>query len=271
MADSTRSLLFGVFVLASRPLTAAQVIRLTRPLGVSATNAKSHLTRMVAAGALDRSGPPRARRYAPSSGQSTVVQGIHARLQDAPAEAWDGAWLALTLRLPAERGERERLTASLWFDGFRPWAPGTFVRPAWPGEWAVERARHYLAHAAGFCLRGPFVEPLNLRKVAALYGLAALDREARTLARRIGRQRPPGDAGERAFAARLEVGGRVARLIGHDPRLPAALWGGRTGMLELVRAFRDFELSVASRAQQFLDQVIATQPGATGRRPRRKP
>jgi DNA-binding transcriptional regulator PaaX len=256
MKDSTRSLLFGVFVLAGRPLSATEIIRLTAPLGVSATNAKSHLTRMVGEGALDRRGPLRARRYAPSRSQSAVVEGIRVRLEPAPTEPWDGTWLALTLRLPAGRRQRERLLASLWFDGFRPWAPATFVRPAWPARWAVGRARHHLSHAPGFCLRGSFVEALNLRRVAAMYELAALDRQARALARWIGRQKVAAGASEHAFAARLRVGGMVARLAGHDPRLPARLWRGRRGMRELLRAFGRFEGRVGPPSQRFLDHVL---------------
>jgi DNA-binding transcriptional regulator PaaX len=255
--DSTRTVLFGLFVLAGRSLTAAQVIRLAALLGVSATNAKSHLTRMVAEGALDCRGPVRSREYKPSASQSAVVEGIRVRLGAASAEAWDGSWLSLSLGLPAERGLRGRLTASLWFDGFRPWAPGTFVRPAWPERWALDRARHYLTHAPGFCLRGTFIEELDLGRVSTLYGLDALDREARALARWIGRRQTAVDTGERAFAARLEIGGKVARLAGHDPRLPAELWGKRQGMRDLVRAFGRFEARMAPRAQKFLDRVLA--------------
>jgi DNA-binding transcriptional regulator PaaX len=262
MQDSTRSLLFGVFVLAGRPLSAAEVIRLTAPLGVSATNTKSHLTRMAAEGALDHRGPLRARRYAPSRTQSTVVEGIRMRLESAPAEPWDDTWLALTVSLPARRGSRERLLASLWFDGFRPWAPATFVRPAWPAQWAVGRARHYLVHGAGFCLRGRFLEPLNLRRVATMYDLAALDRQARALSRWVDRQGAAAGAGEPAFAALLRVGGKVARLAGHDPRLPPKLWGGRRGMRELVRAYDRFEARVAPVARRFMDSVIGKQGGA---------
>jgi phenylacetic acid degradation operon negative regulatory protein len=260
MQDSTRSLLFGVFVLAGRPLSAAEVIRLTAPLGVSATNAKSHLTRLVAEGALDRQGRLRARRYAPSRSQSTVVEGIRVRLEPPPSEPWDGRWLALTVALPAQRRRRERLLASLWFDGFRPWAPATFIRPAWPERWAVGRARHYLEHGPGFCLRGAFLEPLKLQRVAAMYELAALDRQAARLARWVVRQRTAVAAGEPAFAARLRVGGSVARLAGHDPRLPAELWGKRRGLRDLVRAFGRFEARVAPLAQRFLDQVLGKPP-----------
>ena len=262
MKESTRTHLFGVFMLAGRPLTAAQVVRLVAPLGVSATNAKSHLTRLVAEGALERRGPVRARLYAPSRNQSELVAGIRSRLEERTSETWDGTWLALTLRLPPERRPRERLTASLWFDGFRPWAPGTFLRPAWPERWALDRARHYLAHAPGFSLRGSFVESLNLRRVAALYELAALDRQARALAGRIGRDEALHATGERAFAARLEIGGLVARLAGHDPRLPPELWGRRRGMRDLVRAYDRFEARLAPRARGYLEEVVAARDQA---------
>jgi DNA-binding transcriptional regulator PaaX len=258
MKDSTRSLLFGVFVLAGKPLTAAQVIRLIGPLGVSATNAKSHLTRLVAEGALDRRGPVRARLYTPSRGQSAVAEGIRVRLQPEPTEAWDGTWLALTLRLPADRRPRERLTTSLWFDGFRPWAPGTFLRPAWPERWALGRARHYLAHVPGFSLRGQFVERLHLRRVANLYELAALDRQARALAGWIRRQEATQSTGERTFAARLKVGGLVSRLVAHDPRLPPELWGQRRGMRDLVLAYDRFDSRLAPLARRFVEQVTTT-------------
>ena len=264
MKDSTRSLLFGVFVLAGKPLTAAEVIRLIAPLGVSATNTKSHLTRLVAEGTLDRRGPVRAQLYTPSRGQSVVVEGIRTRLREEPPEAWDGTWLALTLRLPADRRRRETLAASLWFDGFRPWAPGTFLRPTWPERWALGRAKHYLAHAPGFSLRGSFVEPLNLRRVANLYELAALDRQARALAGWIRRQEGIHSTAERTFATRLKVGGLVARLVGHDPRLPPELWGQRRGMRDLVRAYDQFDSRLAPFAQRFVEQVVAESRGRVG-------
>ncbi len=257
MEDSTRTLLFGVFVLADRPLTAAEIIRLIRPLRVSATNAKSHLTRLVAEGVLDRRGPVRAQLYSPGRGQSAVVEGIRLRLQEEATEAWDGTWLALTLRLPSDRRSRERLAASLWFDGFRPWAPGTFLRPAWPEHWALDRARHYLAHAPGFLLRGSFVETLNLPRVASLYELAALDRQARALTSWMRRQRSIATTAERTFAMSLKAGGLVARVIGHDPRLPPQLWGRRRGMRDLVRAYRQFDSRLSPLVREFVDQVVA--------------
>jgi DNA-binding transcriptional regulator PaaX len=252
LRSSTRTTLFGIFVLARRKLTAAQVIALARPLGISATNVKSHLTRMVAEGSLDRTGPKRRSRYGPSPSQAAVVEGIEARLESDPEEPWDGEWIFLALRMPAARGQRDRIRASLWFDGFRPWDGSTFVRPAWPKAWAQARARWYLARIPGLAVHGPLLGDVS---VSRLYDLDTLDREARKLAQRIRGKRAPAISPARAFAACLEIGGLVARLVGHDPRLPNSLWGKRTGMRDLSRAFVGFEKRIAKDAQRFLNRV----------------
>lgn len=260
MSRATRTLLFGIFVQAGTKLTAPQVVRLARPLGISASNAKSHLSRLVAEGALHRSGPARRARYWVAESQAAVVEGIAARLRPS-AERWKQTWLVLTLALPAHRTQREWLRASLWFDGFRPVAPGTVVRPAWPERWARERAQHYLGRVPGMCVQGALVGH-GAPEVATLYRLDELDREAWRLARWIRARRAPARSPERAFALRLEVGGKVARFVGHDPRLPPELWGGRTGMREFLRAFQEFEERIAPAAQRFLAEVIGCGKGS---------
>jgi DNA-binding transcriptional regulator PaaX len=120
--------------MSGRRMTAAQVIALARSIGVSATNLKRHLTRMVADGALQRSGPVHRALYWPSRSQAWIVEGILVRLQTVPSEPWDRTWLILMLHMPSNRGAREQLRASLWFGGFRPWVPNAFVRPATEGR-----------------------------------------------------------------------------------------------------------------------------------------
>jgi DNA-binding transcriptional regulator PaaX len=253
MSD-TRALLFGIFVVVRRELMTPELVALGRPLGISPTNVKSHLSRMVAEGALERAGPPRGARYRPSSSQEQVVQGIAARLEEASSEPWDGKWILLALKLPAHRGERERIRASLWFDGFRPWDGSTFIRPAWPKRWALARARWYLARIPGLAVRGPFIEE---PPVSAIYELDELDREAQRLARRLRETRIPRGSPPRAFAARLKMGALVARLAGHDPRLPGKLWGEKTGMRDLVQAYRHFEARVTPGAMTFVEKALA--------------
>jgi DNA-binding transcriptional regulator PaaX len=248
--------LFGIFVLAGRPLSAGQTIALARPLGISGNNAKSHLTRMVAQGALQRSGPRRLSVYWPAPDKQDVVRGIAARLERVPEEAWDGRWLVLTLRMPRSRSERDRARSSLWFDGFRPWDATTYLRPAWPTRWALDRAAAHLANRSGVCVHGMMLGTVDLARVRRMYALDALDRQARRLAGEIEVKLERVRSDGAAFAARLDIGGRVARLVGHDPRLPPAVWDKRTGLRDLVRAYHRFDARVAPLAQRFLDDVL---------------
>jgi len=254
MNRDSRALLIGVLVLAGRKLTASQLIRLAAPLGLSATNVKSHLTRMSRDGSLLRAGPRRLATYEPSPSQKLVIEGIRVRLAGATERLWDGTWLLLNFQLHQNRAERERLRAALWFDGFRPVSPGVFVRPNWPLPWALERVGSYLHAFPGFCFQGNFLgAPPDVSK---LYDLDGLDAEARSLADWIRRRKARAIFRHLAFAERIRVGGRVARFIGHDPRLPPGLWGKRRGMAVVVDTFQKFEHRIAPLAQRFVRQNL---------------
>jgi len=153
--------------------------------------------------------------------------------------------------MPRGRRDRDRVRASLWFDGFRPISRDAFVRPAWPAAWAEARARQY----AGLCIRGKLLEATPDFYTGYQ---DALDREAKQLASWIRERtkRIPSDA-DRVFAERLRVGGRVARLIGHDPRLPPELWGNRTGLQALRQAYVEFE---RCRCRRTVSTVVPTNP-----------
>ena len=251
MDGASRTTILGILVLAGRSLSAAELIRLAAPLRLSATNVKSHLTRMVLEGALLREGPARLATYSPSAGQRLVIEGIHASLAPLPSEPWDGTWLMLSLQPPTDRGERDRLRAALWCDGWRPVGPFVVVRPAWPRRSAEAAARLYAEHAPGFCFSGVCAAgpmPLEL-----LYDLDGLDAEARRLAAWIITRSASAKSPKAAFVARMKVGSRVAQFAGHDPRLPPEIWGERRGMREMAEAFRHFEECAAPASRLFLD------------------
>ena len=246
----------GILVTAGRELTAAQLIALAAPLGMSSTNVKSHLSRMVAEGVLRRKGPVRQAVYGPSQGQRSIVESIRQRIQADAEEPWDLTWLMLTVPLPKDRSQRDHLRASLWFDGFRPLDSNVFVRPAWPLPWAEEQARQYSALWAATCLRGGIVtSPVDF---ARLYDLDGLDSEARTLASRIRGRKVSSWSPRKAFAERMRVGGEAVQLMAHDPRLPAAVWSRRRGMRQLAEAFTDFEQRCAKAAASFVEEIISS-------------
>src|ERR1700742_4446046 len=107
MNASSRTTIIGILVLAERSLSAAQLIRLASPLGLSATNVKSHLTRMVAERVLRRQGPARLAVYAPSADQMAVIRGIQARLRPCE-ESWGGTWMMLALHPLPGRDQRAK-------------------------------------------------------------------------------------------------------------------------------------------------------------------
>ena len=260
---ATRTRIFGVLVLVGRPVSTRELLALCRPLGLSASNVKSHLTRLVSEGALVRTGPRRAHRYAISPRRQEIVAAISARLETGPSEPWDGQWLIVVLKPLTDRIDRQRLRRVLWFEGFRPCGPDAYLRPAWPHTWAIARA-HALASMASACVIGSLVGTLHLGQVRRLYRLAPLDALARRLVRRI---REIGDAVtdvEGAFRARLTVGGLLAGLVSHIPSLPPEIWDDLTGVRDLQAAYSRFEARMAGRADAYVDAIVS-------RRPRVKP
>lgn len=256
MSERARTTLFGIFVLAKSELTTAQVIALAKPVGLTPSNVKTLLSRLVFEGSLTRTGQARSGRYKPSPRKQRVVLGIRARLGVNPDEAWDGTWLMLSFRLPTSRTERDRIRRRLGFDGFRPWTGEVFVRPAWPSLWARARAAEHLASGAALGVEGPLLGHHAADRVARLYELDRLDRLARAAAAKIARGgravRSPADA----FVARLRVGGLVAQTVSLDPFLPPALWGNRSWMQKLVEHSERFERRVAPLSEQFVREVI---------------
>lgn len=255
-SNATRTQIFGLFVLAGQPLTGGQVVALARPLGLSATNVRSHLTRLVAEGALLREGPRRSALYRPGAERAQLVSGLAARLEEAPAAPWDGRWIVVAPRLPADRPGRRARLDRLWFDGFRPHSPACHIRPTWPAPWARERA---LAHAAvpgslAFC--GESLLPLDMAAVRRMYAVDTLDRHAHALADRLRRRIRTLRSGASALATRLELGGQVARLVAHDPRLPREILGDLAGLRELVAAYGQFEREAAARSREFLEEIL---------------
>jgi len=267
MNEATRTKLFGVLVLVGQPVSSREMVDLCRPLGLSATNVKSHLTRLVSEGALVRSGPNRMHLYSVSPERQKLVDALSSRLRQQPDERWDGQWLMIALKRETRRPERERLKSSLWFDGFRPCAKDTVLRPAWPRTWAITRAESLTSSLAA-CVIGPLVGTLDLAQLRKLYRLTDMDARARRLTSRITAIGKKVDTAEQAFVARLAVGGMMVELVSHVPRLPAEIWGPLSGLREARSAYSAFEARVAGASEHFVASVLGN-PTAAGPRQRR--
>lgn len=251
--ERTRALLFGVFLEAGE-VSAPQLIALARPLGITATNAKSHLSRLVAEGVVRRRGLRRLGVYSLTAKQRPIVEAISLRLEEPPVERWAGDWLTLAVRPAHGRQAREAIRAQLWFDGFRPWGREVWLRPAWPLPWALERAGGQVSGGAGLCVRGALIGAPNVEAIRALFATERLDREAEALAAKVARQNKSFRTDAQAFAARLTLAGRVVNVIARDPRLPREVSMG-TGLARLRVTYRDLMAVTEAPARAFVRSV----------------
>lgn len=168
----------------------------------------------------------------------------------------------LSARPPSDRNERDLAAAALWFDGWRCLRGGAFVRPEWPAHWARASAVSH-ARNGGAWMAGP-LSGVSPEEIAALYDLDALDAEAAALARdlvRRGKAKSP----PTAFRHRIEAGGALARYLGHDPRLPDAVWGNRIGPRRVIAAWDEFEEANRPLSDQFISEILEEPDGRNNR------
>jgi DNA-binding transcriptional regulator PaaX len=257
MTERTRTLLFGLFVTSGREaLTASEVVALAAPLGLSATNVRSHLTRLVSRGDLVRRGPTRLARYSPAPRKAKAAAGIRFRLQLDALEEWDDRWVLLSFRPAESRAERAAAARRLRFDGFRPRGPWTWARPCWPRRWALERAAVHREATDGIAVCGELLGVDAIDEARRLFRTPDLSRAAARAAETLMRHRRKARSAEQAFALRMRLGGLVARTIATDPVLPPEIWGGADPMRELARIHRETDALLAARAAPVLERVV---------------
>lgn len=261
--ESTRALIVGLFVVSGQPsLSAPEMIALAASTGVSSSNLKSHLTRMVADGTLVRSGAVRSYCYYPSRVRSRVIETIRSRIASR-SEPWDGTWIVFVPGRAMDRAARERIQRRLRFYGFRPLARCAFARPAWPSTWVREKVARLLADAGGARIVGALEGERAVRDIVRSYRLQSIERRARRLLGSIKPALAAPPMGERAFALRLELGEPVARLFSDDPYVPPEIWGGLTALDELATAYRRLDSILERRGRSFLASVVQEPARAT--------
>ncbi len=255
-AETTRTRVFGLFVVAdARQLALAQLVRLGEVTGLTATNVKSHVSRMVADGSLIRIGPPGASRYAPSRHRLRVVQVLRDRLAPPPDERWDRSWWVLGIDLPPLRARREQLRRALRFDGFRSPNAGLWLRPAWPSQIAYAAATRFVERHGCIASRGQIVGALDAAKV---FQLDRAEREASRLLSWIERARRLLRSGDGALVTSwLALGGIVVTFASDYPQLPPALLGDRAATRTLRTEWSAFERDARAASRDFMRSMLA--------------
>lgn len=250
---------FGLFMIADLgAMTLAQLVRLGTAAGLTATNIKSHVSRMVGDGSLVRTGPAGASQYAPSEHRLRIVGVLRDRLAPLPDEPWHRTWWVMGVDLPRTREDRERLRRALHFDGFRPTVGNAWIRPAWPE--AVAQAaimRHVECHGVVAC-KGPLIGALD---IARTFRLDRAERAAARLSARIGRaRRLLAAGGPRLVQTWLGLGGDAALFASEHPRLPIELLRDWPTMRTVLAAWNDFERDARTASHDFMHSMLTDRP-----------
>jgi phenylacetic acid degradation operon negative regulatory protein len=124
--------LYGDFLIAAgEAVWVGSLIRLLEPLGLSATNVRTVLSRMAAKGwlAAERSG--RRSYYGLTPRGRRLLEEGAARIYAPPRQDdWDGSWTLLAYSIPEDRrASRDRLRARLSWLGFGSLGNGLWVTP----------------------------------------------------------------------------------------------------------------------------------------------
>ena len=200
----------------------AALVRLLAPLGIAAPAVRTAVSRMVRQGWLEpvrlESGPG----YALTGRAVRRLDEAAARIYRTAGPGWDGTWHLAVLRLPGDRGRRDRLRAGLTFLGFAQLDDATWLGPRWTDE-ADElleaegvraerfRARHD-GDSVGLVHRAWDVDGLGRAYARWLVGAQQLIDTA-----------GPAPDDEQAFATRSSLVHEWRKFLFLDPGLPREL------------------------------------------------
>lgn len=264
-----RSALFDLFGdhLRSRGGRApvACLVRILRPLGVSAPAVRTAVSRMVRQDWLAPVELDGARGYALTDRAVRRLDEAAARIYRTRESGWKGSWDLLVLTSPPPRAGRERLASALSFLGYAALTESTWISPhASPEAGQVVAAEG--AVAARF--EGYDDEPIalarrawDLDRLGSAY--AAWQAEAQRLVAdpESALGLPPLAEDERAFAVRSHLVHEWRKFLFSDPGLPVELlpadWPGH----DAAAFFSEEAARLLPPTARFIDRCL--EPDAT--------
>lgn len=263
--------LYGDFLLERlAPVWIGSLIELLAPLGMSATNVRTVVSRMAAKGWLVAERDGRRSYYGLTErGRHLLEQGA-ARIYDPPKqETWDGEWTLLSYSIPEDRRPlRDRLRARLAWLGLGPLGNGLWVTPHDVRAEVLELAEELDVAEYVEVFRGTHVGPSEpTRLVERMWDLEGLNERYDAFIQRhldaclkLKHEGPESVTPREAFVRRFELVHEYREFPGLDPFLPRPLqpkdWAGECA-LALLRYYRDL---LAEPADRFVESVVKTLP-----------
>lgn len=261
--------LYGDFLLHRRqPVWTGSLIGLLGPLGLSATNVRTVLSRMAAKGWLEAERQGRRSYYALTArGRRLLEEGETRIYRPRGDEEWDGRWTLLAYSIPEERrGSRDRLRVRLEWLGFGSLGNGLWVTPHDVGDRVRELAAELAVGEYVELFRGLHLGPSDPASlVAQCWDLDSLnERYEAFVDRHVGAARAleeegPGSVDPRtAYVRRFNLVHEFREFPLRDPFLPPSLqpqeWAG-----ECARSlFNYYRGLLAEPADRFVEPLVET-------------
>lgn len=259
--------LYGDFLRQRQePVWVGSLIRLLEPVGLTATNVRTVLSRMVGQGWLEAERGGRRAYYGLTERGRALLEAGARRIYEPPRQdRWDGEWTLLAYSIPEDRRAlRDRLRVRLAWLGFGSLGNGLWVTP--------HDVRAEVASVADELEVGEYVEVFRgahvggsepRRLVAHLWSLEALNARYEAFVNRhlgdcvrLGEEGPDSVEPLVAYWTRFRLVHEYRQFPLVDPFLPRPLqpadWAGECA-LALFRHYHDL---LEPAADRFVDAVV---------------
>jgi phenylacetic acid degradation operon negative regulatory protein len=260
--------LFGDFLLhRPGPVWVGSLIELLEPLGLSATNVRTVLSRMAKKGWLESERGGRRSYYSLTGrGRRLLEEGETRIYRPREREEWDGEWTLVAYSIPEERrAQRDRLRVRLEWLGLGSLGNGLWISPHDVVDRVCEVAGELGVSDDLEVFRGDHVAPgPESQLVNHCWDLEALNGEyeafiARHLDECRGLAAEPGSMAPReAYVRRFRLVHEYREFPLKDPFLPSALqpedWAGECA-LSLFNYYRGL---LAEPADRFVEPRVET-------------
>ncbi|HET6698493.1 MAG TPA: PaaX family transcriptional regulator C-terminal domain-containing protein [Nocardioidaceae bacterium] len=248
----------------------AALVRMVRPLGVTAPAVRTAISRMVRQGWLEPVRLEEGPGYALTARATARLDEAATRIYRTRASTWDGAWDLLVLAPAGSRSVRDRVRSQLAFLGYGQLSDSTWIGPTRSPEVEELLAGEQL-EASRFEARDD--DPAQrARRAWDLQTLAAAYDSWHTRARGLvedpavilgrGALEAMGPD-ERAFAVRSLLVHEWRLFLFTDPGLPAELLPERWPGHAAARFFAEQARRLAPAASRFVDACLAGDERAT--------
>lgn len=233
------------------------VITLLQSCGIAAPATRTAVSRITSQGWLEPVSRRAVRGYAATPVGRERLSEAWARIYRPATVDWDGRWQVVVTGRPVDRGQRDRVSATLGFLGYGRIAPQTWLAPRPAPELSSTLAGVGIDYSAFTTTdlgdaRGLVARTWDLEELAASY--RSFERDAASL-----RERADGSmAPDEAYPVRAALVHRWRKFLFVDPDLPVeVLPGGWPG-----RSARELFLEVADQllppARIFVSDALAS-------------